>query len=204
MRCRAVSRRVEEKKPCPCEDARGETQPTVKGAGAKFIRCDFAKHQHAAGRSGPEGGAAGKRRPGAGLRGVLLSTHWNFSWLTAGATNRIDISRESGAGALLVSTDGGRYALANSIEIPRLADEALAGLGFEPIEFAWVDERANPAFLVQRATALLSGPIGSTLSLATRSTSKRLCPACEARSNPKKCDAIGRLGRTSAELWVAC
>ena len=98
---------------------------------------------------------------GAGLRGVLLSTHWNFSWLTAGATNRIDISRESGAGALLVSADGDRYALANSIEMPRLADEALVGLGFEPIEFAWVDERANPAFLVQRATALLSGPIGS-------------------------------------------
>ncbi len=96
----------------------------------------------------------------AGLRGVLLTTHWNFSWLTAGATNRIDISREAGAGALLVSAGGRRYALANAIEMPRLADEVLAGLDFEPIEFAWVDERANPAFLVQRATALLSGPIG--------------------------------------------
>jgi len=96
----------------------------------------------------------------AGLRGVLLTTHWNFSWLTAGATNRIDISREAGAGALFVSAGGRRYALANAIEMPRLADEVLAGLDFEPIEFAWVDERANPAFLVQRATALLSGPIG--------------------------------------------
>ena len=63
----------------------------------------------------------------AGLRGVLLTTHWNFSWLTAGATNRIDISREAGAGALLVSAGGRRYALANAIEMPRLADEVPRG-----------------------------------------------------------------------------
>jgi Xaa-Pro aminopeptidase len=98
----------------------------------------------------------------AGLRGVLLSTHWNFSWLTAGGTNRIDISREAGAGALLVAADARRYVLANAIEMPRLADEVLAGLAFEPIEFPWADERADPAFLVRRATEVLGGgPLGS-------------------------------------------
>jgi len=66
---------------------------------------------------------------------------------------------------LLVAADGRRYALANAIEMPRLAGEALAGLGFEPIEFAWIDERANPAFLVQRATGLLAGPIGSDVAV---------------------------------------
>ena len=100
----------------------------------------------------------------AGLRGVLLSTHWNFSWLTAGASNRIDISREAGAGSLLVAASGRRYVLANAIEMPRLGAEALAGLGFEPVEFPWVDERADPAFVVRRATEVLGGgPLGADI-----------------------------------------
>ena len=100
----------------------------------------------------------------AGLRGVLLSTHWNFSWLTAGASNRIDVSREAGAGSLLVASSGRRYVLANAIEMPRLGAEALAGLGFEPVEFPWVDERADPAFVVRRATEVLGGgPLGADI-----------------------------------------
>jgi Xaa-Pro aminopeptidase len=98
----------------------------------------------------------------AGLGGVLLTTHWNFNWLTAGGTNRIDISREAGAGALLVSSTGHRYVLANAIEMPRLANEVLAGLAFEPVEFPWVDERTDPAFLARRATDVLAGgPVGA-------------------------------------------
>jgi Xaa-Pro aminopeptidase len=93
----------------------------------------------------------------AGLRGVLLSTHWNFSWLSAGASNRIDISREAGAGGLLVAANGRRYVLANAIEMPRLSSEALAGLGFEPVEFPWVDERADPAFVSKCAIQVLGG-----------------------------------------------
>ena len=97
-----------------------------------------------------------------GLRGVLLTTHWNFGWLTAGGTNRIDISREAGAGALLVAATGQRYVLANAIEMPRLSDEVLPGLVFEPIEFPWTDERADPAFLLQTAQDVLGGgPIGA-------------------------------------------
>ena len=34
------------------------------------------------------------------LGGVLLSSQPNFSWLTGGGTNGIDLSREAGAGAL--------------------------------------------------------------------------------------------------------
>ena len=192
----AVSRRVEGQETLPMRRCPGRDTADCEGSpGAKFIRCDFAKHQHAAGRSGPEGGAAGKSRPGRRTPRSPPHTHWNFSWLTAGATNRIDISREAGAGALLVSAGGRRYALANAIEMPRLADEVLAGLDFEPIEFAWVDERANPAFLVQRATALLSGPIGCRrCAWRCAPLRNRLCPGCEARSNPKNCDAIRALG----------
>ena len=84
------------------------------------------------------------------LRGVLLTTQPNFSWVTGGLTNRIDGSRESGNGALLFTVDGGRYVVANTIEIPRLASEALVGAGFESIEYGWTDERADPGLAGHR------------------------------------------------------
>ena len=67
--------------------------------------------------------------------GVLIVTQRNFAWLTGGATNRIDGSREPGAGTLFVSADGRRFVLANAIEMPRLAGEALRGCSFEPVEY---------------------------------------------------------------------
>ncbi len=90
------------------------------------------------------------------LGGVLISSQPNFSWLSAGGSNGIDMSREPGAGALLVRNDGKRFVLANRIEMPRLLDEELAGQEFESIEFPWEQEKAAPAFLATRALSLLS------------------------------------------------
>jgi antitoxin VapB len=97
----------------------------------------------------------------ANLRGILLATQPNFSWITGGLTNRIDGSRESGNGALLFTTDGRRYVVANTIECPRLAAEPLNGSGFECIEYAWTDERAMPSLPVRLAADAAGGPIGS-------------------------------------------
>jgi antitoxin VapB len=97
------------------------------------------------------------------LGGVLLLAHWNFAWLTAGGSNRIDISREAGAGALLVRADGRRFAIANAIEMPRLQAEPLAGLDFEPIAFPWTDERADPALVRRHAARLAGGPLAADL-----------------------------------------
>jgi Xaa-Pro aminopeptidase len=90
------------------------------------------------------------------LGGLLVSAQHNFSWLTAGGSNGIDLSREAGAGALLVRNDGKRYVLANRIEMPRLLGEVLANEDFEPIEFAWEEEKALPSLLETRARGLLS------------------------------------------------
>jgi antitoxin VapB len=95
------------------------------------------------------------------LGGVLISSQPNFSWLTAGSSNGIDMSREAGAGALLVRDDGKRFVLANRIEMPRLVDEELADEGFEPVEFSWEAEKASPGFLATQALGLLSK--GATL-----------------------------------------
>jgi Xaa-Pro dipeptidase len=92
----------------------------------------------------------------AGAAAVLLTTQRNFAWLTGGASNRIDGSREPGAGALLVTAEGRRFAVANTIEMPRLQAEALAGLGFAPVEYPWTEDQANPAAALGYARAAVS------------------------------------------------
>jgi Xaa-Pro aminopeptidase len=97
----------------------------------------------------------------AGVKGILIGLQPGFSWLTAGASNRIDGSREQGAGALLVTADGRRFVVANNIETPRLTQEAVAGLGFETADFAWTRERADPGLPFRVARDVAGGAIGS-------------------------------------------
>jgi Xaa-Pro aminopeptidase len=98
----------------------------------------------------------------AGLGGVLLATHHNIAWFTGGRSNRVDTSREAGTQRLLVTADGRRFVLANTIEMPRLRNEVLAGLEFEPVEYAWTDDQ-DPSHAVAAARKIAGGtsPIGA-------------------------------------------
>ena len=89
------------------------------------------------------------------LGGVLLSAQHNFSWLTAGQRNGIDLSREPGACALLVRRDGRRFVLASRIEMPRMLAEEVSAEEFEPVEYAWEEEKGSPTFLIERAQSLI-------------------------------------------------
>ena len=93
----------------------------------------------------------------AGVAGVILATQANFAWLTGGRINRIDGSRELGAGALLVAADGRAYVLANAIEMPRLMGEELADLSFTPIEYPWADDHAAPDTQARLAKQVVGG-----------------------------------------------
>lgn len=95
-----------------------------------------------------------------GLSGVLLATHHNIAWLTGGRGNRVDASREIGTARLLVTADGRRFVLGNAIEMPRLLDEALAGLDFHPVEYAWTEDQ-NPGFAVSAAQKIAGGQLGA-------------------------------------------
>lgn len=99
------------------------------------------------------------------LGGVLVGAQHNFSWLSAGATNGIDASRDAGAGALLVRADGRRFVLASRIEMPRLLAEEVSAEEFEPVEYAWEEEKASPTFLADLARRLTGGAsaLGSDL-----------------------------------------
>jgi antitoxin VapB len=98
----------------------------------------------------------------AGLAGIVITTQHNFAWMTAGRSNRIDASREIGTASLLVSAHGRRLVLASTIEAPRTAEETVAGLGFELVEYPWTDERADPAHMFRVAEhAIGAGPLGA-------------------------------------------
>jgi len=89
-----------------------------------------------------------------GLSGLLINTQPNFAWLSAGGSNGIDSSREAGVGSLLVRRDGRKFLVANRIELNRLLTEQLNGQGYEPIDFGWEEEKANPTLSAEVALSL--------------------------------------------------
>ena len=96
-----------------------------------------------------------------GLGGVLLNSQHNFAWLTAGGRNGIDLSRDNGAGSLLVLRNGKKYILANNVEMPRLLCEEVSETDFEPVEIIWQDERSIHSPIVKIANKLSAenGPV---------------------------------------------
>lgn len=126
----------------------------------------------------------------AGLGGLLINSQPNFSWLTAGGKNGIDLSRENGAGTLFLRRDGARFVLANKIEMNRLLTEELPGQGYQPVQFAWEEEKGNPSLTADLAHSLVKDelPLGSDISLGEN---VRLVDGAIARA---------RYGLTSAEV----
>ena len=136
----------------------------------------------------------------AGVKGILIGLQPGFSWLTAGASNRIDGSREPGAGALLIRADGRRFVVANNIETPRLMQEAVAGLGFEAAEFPWTGEREDPALPFRIARDVADGPIGTDL--ASPEATFLEPPLARLRSPlfPREIDRYRRLGADAGRI----
>ena len=103
-----------------------------------------------------------------GLGGVLLNAQHNFAWLTGGATNGIDLSRENGAASLLVTAHGKRYLLANNIEMHRMLAEEVSVDEFEPIEYSWQDEKANGNLVIEKAAAVCGGNVASDYAIENK------------------------------------
>ncbi len=95
--------------------------------------------------------------------GIVLASQHNFAWLTAGRSNRIDATRETGSGILLVTADGRAFALASTIESPRMREETVAGLPFEVLEFPWTAERADATLPFQLAARVAGGDLATDI-----------------------------------------
>ena len=102
------------------------------------------------------------------LDGLLLNAQHNFSWLSAGGSNGIDLSRENGAASLFITKNGDRYILANNIEIQRLLAEQLSEDIFTPVSFSWQEEKQDPGIVARLATEIVNGSsIASDIPIAS-------------------------------------
>jgi Xaa-Pro aminopeptidase len=136
-----------------------------------------------------------------GLSGVLINAQHNFAWLTGGGRNGIDLSREPGAGSLLVLRDGRRFVIANRIELTRLMTEELQGQGYDPVEFAWEEEKSDPGLVAGLARSLTdNSPLGSDLNVgdSTRVVESAIAGA-RAQLTVSEIDRYRALGRDTAE-----
>jgi antitoxin VapB len=135
------------------------------------------------------------------LGGVLIAARHNFSWLTAGGSNGVDLSREAGVAALLVRNDGKRFVLGSRIEMPRLLSEELDGGEFEPVEFSWEEEKACPNYVATRAVALLSnGALGSDLGVGSIAPSVEAAFArCRSQLTNSEIERFRSLGSETAQ-----
>jgi Xaa-Pro dipeptidase len=138
------------------------------------------------------------------LDGVLIGTQRNFAWLTAGGDNHVVFNTEEGA-ALLLWTPQWKHVIAANNEMPRLTDEELAGLGYEPAPFAWHDEVTHGArarLIVQLAQGKrigsdLPAPPAGTVDVSAKFAALR------AQLTPGELERYRWLARTAAEVVEA-
>jgi Xaa-Pro dipeptidase len=141
-----------------------------------------------------------------GLGGAVLIAQPNFAWLTAGGNNGIDTSREQGACALVVGADGKRFVLASRIEMARVLEEELAGTDFEPVEFGWEEEKAQPTFLADLAAKVVGGdaPLGSDLPLGPHVKAiDGAVSRCRYQLTPPELERFRQLGLDAGEALGA-
>lgn len=136
------------------------------------------------------------------LDGVILNAQHNFAWATGGGNNGVDLSRENGVASVLFAADGGRYVLANNIEIHRMIEEELPADLFEPIQYTWQDEKASGDLVVERARKLVGKNIASDIALHSSA------PAVESKFGQLRHQLTGEekaryrsLGADSAEAF---
>jgi Xaa-Pro dipeptidase len=136
------------------------------------------------------------------LGGVILGSQHNFSWLTAGGANGVDLSRDPGVCALLVRADGRRYVLASRIEMARMLVEEVSAEDFEPVEFGWEEEKASPSFLADQASALLEsgGALGADMAFGAgaRVVEGAIAP-CRFSLTDSEIERYRELGRDTGE-----
>ncbi|MEO5859687.1 MAG: M24 family metallopeptidase [Pyrinomonadaceae bacterium] len=94
-----------------------------------------------------------------GTAGVLLNGQHNFAWITGGATNGVDQSRDNGVASILIARSGEKFLLANKIEMPRMLSEEVSDEIFEPVDYSWQDEKSSGQWLTRLASDLAGGSV---------------------------------------------
>jgi Xaa-Pro dipeptidase len=128
----------------------------------------------------------------AGYAGVLLRTHRNFFWSTAGGGNPVIVNLDPGFQSVLFTLER-RYVLSQPIEMPRIKEEETPGLGFEYIEYNWWEED-----LAGLARELVKGTIGCDLPLPGAQVIEPELRDLRVAMNPWELERYRRLGADAA------
>lgn len=100
-----------------------------------------------------------------GCHGILLNGQHNFAWITGGASNGVDQSRDNGVASILITRRGEKFLLANKIEMPRMLAEEVSGSDLEPVDYSWQDEKSSGRWLIGLAADLAGGKIATDIAL---------------------------------------
>jgi len=85
------------------------------------------------------------------LRYAALARYDNFAWLTRGGYNKALHTAEVGAGILVFSSER-KYLIGKSMDVDRISEEELDGLGYEVVRLPWYGRSA-----VEAAAELIDG-----------------------------------------------
>jgi Xaa-Pro dipeptidase len=99
------------------------------------------------------------------LDAVVISRNENVAWATAGLVDmRVGVQRETGAGSLLVTREGGRYYLTTENEAERFATEEFEQLEYEPLLQPWYANDVEGSIRKAAGQGRIAGdvPFGAT------------------------------------------
>ncbi len=102
-----------------------------------------------------------------GCHGILLNGQHNFAWITGGASNGVDQSRDNGVASILINRGGEKFLLANRIETPRMLAEEVSDKDFEPVDYSWQDEKSSGDWVIKLASDLAGGKVFTDIVLDT-------------------------------------
>jgi Xaa-Pro aminopeptidase len=135
-----------------------------------------------------------------GCNGVLLNGQHNFAWITGGASNGVDHSRDNGVASILITRSGEKFLLANKIEMPRMLAEEVSSEDFEPVDYSWQDEKSSGQWITGLASDLAGGKIVTDIVLDTSTLAADGAISGVRRTlTPPEIDRFRELGRDAAQ-----
>ena len=126
---------------------------------------------------------------------ALIGRQSNFSWLSCGGRAHVPLNSDRAFGQLLV-TRNAVYIFANCIEMPRLQDEELRGLGVKPLLYEWHDTQPVKTL---KQVADPKKIISDNGDWGTRARPE-LFASLRYALHPEEVKRLKTLGRTAAEV----
>lgn len=137
-----------------------------------------------------------------GMAGVLLNGQHNFAWITCGATNGVDQSRDNGVASILITRGGEKFLLANKIEMPRMLAEEVSDQDFEPVDYSWQDEKSSGQWLTALASDLAGGSVVTDIIIdpSTPAVDGSISPVRRSLTQPE-IERFKELGRDASRAF---